>query len=390
MADAAKIIITEGDAPATPAAGTRVLYAKSTGFFSKDDEGTETGMVGVNGTDGRTWYSGSGAPGDGTGADGDFYLDTTNVAFYGPKAAGTWVGTGPVSMVGLTNPMTAAGDVIYGGVDGAPTRLARGAAGQVLTMNSGATAPEWGTVAIGLPLNYLSGLTIAHAADTEHDITVAVGEARDATDAADMVLASAITKRFDAEWAVGSTNGGFAAGETLPASGTIHVWLIKRADTGVVDVMANNHATSALAPSLPAGYDYKRRIFSLRTDASNNILNGNQWGAGLNRTFMYDTPILDLSAAPGDTNAHTLAISVPSGVNMLAFLNNTAASTTIVYISWLDNTDLAASSTAAPLGSTQSFANNVMVLTNTSAQIRYRMSSNQTLYIANLGWEDAL
>ena len=45
MADAAKIIITEGDAPATPAAGTRVLYAKSTGFFSKDDEGTETGMV---------------------------------------------------------------------------------------------------------------------------------------------------------------------------------------------------------------------------------------------------------------------------------------------------------------------------------------------------------
>lgn len=144
MADAAKIIVTEGDAAATPAAGTRVLYATATGFYSKDDEGTETGMVGVDGTDGTLWYSGDGAPGDGTGVDGDFYIDTTNKAFYGPKAAGTWVGTGPVSMVGLKNPMTTAGDTIYGGADGVPTRLAKGTASQVLTMNSGATAPEWG------------------------------------------------------------------------------------------------------------------------------------------------------------------------------------------------------------------------------------------------------
>ena len=41
------------------------------------------------------------------------------------------------------NPMTTAGDIIYGGASGAPTRLAKGTAGQVLTMNSGATAPEW-------------------------------------------------------------------------------------------------------------------------------------------------------------------------------------------------------------------------------------------------------
>ena len=44
---------------------------------------------------------------------------------------------------GMTNPMTTAGDIIYGGTDGAPTRLAKGTAAQVLKMNSGATAPEW-------------------------------------------------------------------------------------------------------------------------------------------------------------------------------------------------------------------------------------------------------
>lgn len=43
----------------------------------------------------------------------------------------------------MTNPMTKAGDIIYGGTSGTPTRLAKGTAGQVLTMNSGATAPEW-------------------------------------------------------------------------------------------------------------------------------------------------------------------------------------------------------------------------------------------------------
>jgi microcystin-dependent protein len=41
------------------------------------------------------------------------------------------------------NPMTTQGDVIYGGASGAPTRLAKGTASQVLTMNAGATAPEW-------------------------------------------------------------------------------------------------------------------------------------------------------------------------------------------------------------------------------------------------------
>jgi len=36
------------------------------------------------------------------------------------------------------------GDVLYFGASGAPTLLAKGAAGEVLKMDSGATAPEWG------------------------------------------------------------------------------------------------------------------------------------------------------------------------------------------------------------------------------------------------------
>jgi hypothetical protein len=44
---------------------------------------------------------------------------------------------------GMENPMTAVGDMIVGGVDGAPARLAKGAALQVLRMNADATAQEY-------------------------------------------------------------------------------------------------------------------------------------------------------------------------------------------------------------------------------------------------------
>jgi hypothetical protein len=43
----------------------------------------------------------------------------------------------------------AAGDLIYATADNTPARLALGTAGQVLKVNSGATAPEWGTASAG-------------------------------------------------------------------------------------------------------------------------------------------------------------------------------------------------------------------------------------------------
>jgi len=63
--------------------------------------------------------------------------------------AGTGItGGGTSGTVTITNEMAtvidAAGDLIYGTGSDAFTRLAVGTAGQVLKVNSGATAPEWG------------------------------------------------------------------------------------------------------------------------------------------------------------------------------------------------------------------------------------------------------
>lgn len=62
---------------------------------------------------------------------------------------------------GMSNPMTTAGDIIYGGASGAATRLAKGTARQVLKMNANATAPAWtsqgGTIFRGNAMSFYDG-----------------------------------------------------------------------------------------------------------------------------------------------------------------------------------------------------------------------------------------
>lgn len=48
------------------------------------------GAQGEPGVDGLTILNGSGAPAAGLGVNGDFYIDTTADAIYGPKTGGAW------------------------------------------------------------------------------------------------------------------------------------------------------------------------------------------------------------------------------------------------------------------------------------------------------------
>jgi len=70
----------------------------------KGDAGAAgVGSNGADGADGNTILSGAGTPVDVDGVDGDFYIDTTAPAMYGPKGAvlaDSWVGTGPTDLKG--------------------------------------------------------------------------------------------------------------------------------------------------------------------------------------------------------------------------------------------------------------------------------------------------
>lgn len=102
-----------------------------------------------------------------------------------------------------------------------------------------------------MPRSYLAGLGLANnASDATNDIDIAVGAARDSTNAEDIALASALTKQLDATWVVG-TNQGMRDGGTI-ANASYHLFLIKRSDTDVVDVLAslNNDATATITMTI--------------------------------------------------------------------------------------------------------------------------------------------
>jgi hypothetical protein len=73
---------------------------------------------------------------------GRLYYDTTASIFYRDNGS-SW---DSVSAAALTNPMDGAGQIIYGGVAGAPTKLAAGTVSQALI---GGSTPSWSS-AVGL------------------------------------------------------------------------------------------------------------------------------------------------------------------------------------------------------------------------------------------------
>jgi hypothetical protein len=245
------------------------------------------------------------------------------------------------------------------------------------------------TLASGLLQNFLSGLGLANnGADATNDIDISAGAAMDSTNVAIMKLSSAITKRLDAAWAVGTNQGGLDTGAI--ANTTYHIWLIQRSDTGVTDAL---FSTSASAPTMPASYDRKRRIGSVvRTGAALKafVQDGNE--------FKWTTPVADVNAVAslGITQI-TQTLTLPVGVRVKAFgaISLNVDTTTNLRIADLSTTDLDPAttvnaqlrvSTASTLGGIQ-----WSVFTNASAQIGVRLSATGAAKFMSLlteGWVD--
>lgn len=165
---------------------------------------------------------------------------------------------------------------------------------------------------------HIFGQTLSNnSTDGDHDIDIAAGSAAtDDTTPISMRLASSLTKQLDAAWAVGTNAGGLDTG-SIAANTWYHVWLIQRSDTGVVDALSS---TSATSPTMPANYDRKRRIGSVLTDGSANIIPFKQTGD----YFQWDlaSVILEVSvtgfAVP--TTATLQTLTTPPGVKCMANL----------------------------------------------------------------------
>lgn len=237
------------------------------------------------------------------------------------------------------------------------------------------------------------GLKLSNGTDATNDIDIAAGEATDSTGAALMRLASSLTKQLDAAWAVGTNQGGLDTGAI--ANDVYHIWLIRRSDTGVVDALFSASATS---PTMPTNYDQKRRIGSVIRSAG-AILAFSQFGY----EFLLKVPVLDVDASDPGTSSVLRALTVPDGVKVIAIvdvglIDATSTVDVAFYVSSPDQTDTAAGSAAYTLrivspGTTDDVtqASQILVRTNTSAQVRTDLSASDadvTIRLCTKGWID--
>lgn len=246
-----------------------------------------------------------------------------------------------------------------------------------------------------LPRSYLVGLVMSNDTDSDHDILVAVGEARDAGDSFNIALASATAKQLDATWAAGDDAGGlnsadFATGASGPEANTwYHVFVLGGSGTEDVcfdkDVSATNCLGDAAVSA--ANLTKYRRIGSILTDGSENILAFKQYAD----EFWWAVPVLDVDTATQSTSDVDRALTVPSDINVIAIINAYAA-TNLVHIKPKD----VATTWPAPAGANSAlvtidggYIGHMRIRTDTSGIIVTDASNANTIVkISTLGWVD--
>jgi len=244
----------------------------------------------------------------------------------------------------------------------------------------------------GAPRGYLSGMGMSNDTDTDHDILVDVGVVRDAADAVNIELTSAITKQIDASWASGDDAGGLSSSLTLSADTWYHVHAI--IVSGSADIGFDTSVTAANLVADHSATAY-RRIGSVLTDSSSNIINFTQF----QNEFIYDTQITNVNGSSLGSSRVLQTVSAPLGVETRAILgivvvisgSNASVSFTVTHP---NVTDAAASTGIANnAGENSSNLNGTwaagthIVRTNTSSQVAFRQTGGTT-YINTNGYYD--
>jgi hypothetical protein len=150
---------------------------------------------------------------------------------------------------------------------------------------------------------YIDNLTLS-TPGASTTITVAAGQATDSTASVMMQLLSA-TAKTTASWAVGSATGGKLSAAAIANSTWYYWFLIRRPDTGVVDV---GFDISPTAPTLPTNYTQYRYIGASLTNGSAQWTKFYQAGD----EFLWDVAVPDTSVGSLSTQT-SFTQSVPRG-----------------------------------------------------------------------------
>lgn len=234
-----------------------------------------------------------------------------------------------------------------------------------------------------LPRTYLSGFTTSRDSGAPTtDINILPGQCIDSGNATEIVLATEITKQLDNTWAAGDDAGGRPAAVGFTADTWYHVFVIFNPTTGDTDAGFDTDVAATNLLAAATGYTVYRRIGSVLTDGSIQILDYTQvknkfwWAVGNNEGITLSaTAVLE-------------TIQVPLGIQTIADLTvhaadgNFDAVTKHLLVTSPSQTDTTPSASNFTVRSLQFFtawaynqANTIEVLTNTSSQVRHRVDN---------------
>jgi hypothetical protein len=250
-------------------------------------------------------------------------------------------------------------------------------------------AQSAGGISANLLRGYISGLGLSNNPITPNTMVDVAAGVANADDASLMMELSAGTINLSTVGANGLDAG------SLAANTWYHVFAIAQAD-GTTSRIAS---LSPVAPTLPSGYVKRRRLGSVRTNASSQIVAFKQMG----RKFLWSVPVCDYQQLNPGTAAVLPSLTVPSGVQVDAlvwfYLQTGDGARRTALITSPDQADTPASdgvmsSAASGIGTTNgNMQAEYTVRTNVSRQIRFRLATSgaqTSVIITTPGWIDYL
>jgi hypothetical protein len=216
---------------------------------------------------------------------------------------------------------------VYNATAGTLTRgLRASSTGSLLNLTSAAlvyitpNADDLAIIGDGAIWGFLASNT---AGFTTTRVSLSVGGCLDSTNQVVIRTAAPITKRLDAVWAAGTNNGGRDSATALANGETWHLFVILNPTTRAVDALWSKSPT---APTLPSGFTFFRRVFSIMLEAASTSI----------RQFVHYGDYTELKVRSTDLVAATNAvatgtlrtIAVPAGIKVQARLFYSATSST--------------------------------------------------------------
>ena len=232
----------------------------------------------------------------------------------------------------------------------------------------------------------ISGLGLSNeVGDTAHDIEVAIGRCVDTGVTVMMNVTAAFVKQINADWAEGDDAGGLATGarsvaDTPNVNTWYHLFLIHKTADGTIDGGFDTSLTATNLLADATGYSGYRRIGSVLTDGSSNIINFTQFGDEfLWKDMAEEFEDINISASPV---TKTLA-RVPTGIQVRAilamtFINDSPTALIRAVIYSPDQNTHTADADIKDLqlhDASKRTSTNMIVRTNTSGQIVYDLSA---------------